>query len=85
MEVKSALASAGDTVTGVKDIGQCAGISISTTLTADAEGSSTAKALCTTAGVQAYAKGVASVSVDAKDGTEIAIGIKDAKCIGPFG
>lgn len=85
LSVRAALTSAGDTVTDVKVIGQCTGISVATNLTADKAGADVAKALCTTAGSEAYAKGVTSVSIDAADGTEIAIGVKDAPCIGPFG
>jgi len=85
LSVRAALASAGGTVTDVKVIGQCTTVSVSTTLTPDADGSQVAKALCTTAGAEAYGKGITSVSIDAADGTELAIGIKDAPCIGPFG
>lgn len=80
MEVRAGLASSGY-VTDVRVMGQCTMVSVSTSLAADTDGAMAAKGLCEIAAVQAYSKGIGSVSIDAKDGTELAIGIKDAPCI----
>jgi hypothetical protein len=67
-------------VVSVTIIGGCHQASIETSLAAtDVTGG---LAICDGAAEVAYTDGVSSISVSAKDGKELAIGIKDSPCIG---
>ncbi len=69
-------------VTRVSIIGQCTTVNIETNLTDDSSSLETAHEICTAAATVAYANDVNSVSVVAADGSELAVGIKGARCIG---
>ena len=81
LEVKAAT-SAGGYVTGVKVIGGCTQVSVSTSLKSGPDGAAAATGICEVAASAAYAKGVGAVSVESADGKELAIGVKGSPCIG---
>lgn len=70
------------TVTAVEVMGQCTTVSLTTTLTADADGTAAATEVCEQAAAAAYAHELGAVSVTAADGTELAIGVDGASCLG---
>ena len=81
LEVKAAT-SVGGYVTGVKVIGGCTQVSVSTSLKTGPDGAAAATGICEIAASAAYAKGVGAVSVESADGKELAAGIKGSPCIG---
>lgn len=67
-------------ISGVTIIGGCHQASIATSLAAtDVKAG---LAICDSAAEVGYTDGVSSITVDAVDGKELAIGLKDASCIG---
>ena len=67
-------------VVAVTIIGGCHQASIATSLAAtDVKAG---LAICDSAAEVGYTDGVSSITVDAVDGKELAIGLKDASCIG---
>ncbi|MET7767713.1 hypothetical protein [Nocardia sp. NPDC005366] len=69
-------------VTDISIIGQCTAVAIETNLADDASGAATGRRICTAAATVAYTDDVNSIAVTAADGSELAIGIKGASCIG---
>ncbi|WP_328661676.1 hypothetical protein [Nocardia salmonicida] len=69
-------------ITGVSITGQCTAVTIETNLADDPTSAQTALRICTAAATVAYTEDVNSVSVVSADGSELAVGIKGARCIG---
>ncbi|TCJ93798.1 hypothetical protein [Nocardia alba] len=69
-------------VTDVSIVGQCTSVVIATTLVEDLAGSDTAHRICSAAAAVAYTGDVTSISVTGVTGSELAIGIEGASCIG---
>ena len=70
----------GTDISEIRIIGGCHMAFIATTLAAtDVKG---ALAICDKAAEVAYTDGVSSITVAASDAKELAIGLKDAQCIG---
>jgi len=69
-------------VTDISIIGQCTTVAIGTTLADDASGAETARRICTAAATVAYVGDITGISVAAADGSELAVGIDGAPCIG---
>ncbi|MBB2924898.1 hypothetical protein [Cellulomonas cellasea] len=73
-----------ETVTGVEVVGQCTTVILVTALAADGDGVVAATAVCEQAGPEAYGHDLGAVSVTAADGTELAIGVDGAPCLGAY-
>jgi len=69
-------------ITRVSIAGQCTAVTIETNLADDPTSAQTALRICTAAATVAYTEDVNSVSVVSADGSELAVGIKGARCIG---
>ncbi|MFE9787736.1 hypothetical protein ACFYO7_20375 [Nocardia salmonicida] len=69
-------------ITRVSITGQCTAVNIETNLADDLTSAQTALRICTAAATVAYTEDVNSVSVASADGSELAVGIKGARCIG---
>lgn len=69
-------------ITRVSITGQCTAVTIETNLADDPTSAQTALGICTAAATVAYTEDVNSVSVVSADGSELAVGIKGASCIG---
>ncbi len=69
-------------ITRVSITGQCTAVTIETDLADGPTGAQTALRICTAAATVAYTEDVNSVSVVSADGSELAVGIKGARCIG---
>ncbi|MFC9876013.1 hypothetical protein [Nocardia salmonicida] len=69
-------------ITRVSITGQCTAVTIATDLADDPTSAQTALRICTAAATVAYTGDVNSISVVSADGSELAVGIEGARCIG---
>ncbi|WP_216916516.1 hypothetical protein [Nocardia noduli] len=69
-------------VADVSIVGQCTTVAIRTALPDDSSGAETARRICTAAATVAYSGEVTGISVTGVDGSELAVGIDGAPCIG---
>ncbi|MEU4651640.1 hypothetical protein [Nocardia fluminea] len=69
-------------VTGISIVGQCTTVVIATTLADDPSGADIGHRICSAAAAVAYTDDITSISVTGAAGSELAVGIEGASCIG---